>query len=376
MLTPETRHRDFPSLEGMAYLNTAAEGIPPRQAADALAEYLSDKQLGMDGRERHEARRGIARELAGRVLGLTADEVGLCSCSSEAFNLAALALRLRDGDEVIISDLEFPAGATPWLHQDCPADAKLWRHREGSLRLEDLVPLLSNNTRLVVVSLVSFYNGYTIALPPLVETVRKHSPAMIAVDVTQAAGRIPLELEGVDLVIGSTYKWLLGPHGGGIVGVPARRAREWTVPLGGSFNLANAFDADRFERVVTKPGAASFTVGMPSYAVVYALAAGLQYISDVGVDAIHTHAQPIVHACISGLKKLPVESLTPDRPESLAGIVAFRHPAADRLARFLHDRGVHIMHHAGRLRVSIHGYNTQADVERFLRTLKEALTHA
>ena len=55
MLTDDTRRADFPSLDGMTYLNTAAEGIPPRAVTDALGQYAEDKLLGMDGRKRHEA---------------------------------------------------------------------------------------------------------------------------------------------------------------------------------------------------------------------------------------------------------------------------------------------------------------------------------
>ncbi len=55
MLTAETRRRDFPSLEGRAYLNSAAEGIPPLAVGEALARYFRDKQLGMDGRIPHAA---------------------------------------------------------------------------------------------------------------------------------------------------------------------------------------------------------------------------------------------------------------------------------------------------------------------------------
>ena len=53
MLTHDTRLQDFPSLETMTYLNTAAEGIPPRVVGEALAQYVRDKQLGMDGRVPH-----------------------------------------------------------------------------------------------------------------------------------------------------------------------------------------------------------------------------------------------------------------------------------------------------------------------------------
>jgi selenocysteine lyase/cysteine desulfurase len=373
MLTSESRQQFFPSLEGMTYLNTAAEGVPPLPVAEALAQYFQDKQLGMDGRERHFAQWEAARALAAPWFGLTAAEVGICSCTSEAYNLAALALRLQPGDEVIINDLDFPSGVTPWLQPTCPATVKVWRAREGGLRVEDLVPLLGPRTRLVTVSLVSFYNGFMIPLPAVVEAVRKHSPALLALDVTQALGRVPLRLDGVDLVVSSTHKWILASHGGGLVGVPEARAQEWTVPAGGWFNLQDPFGPDRFERAVSQPGAAGFMVGMPNFPAVYAIRAALEYLQGVGVEAIEQAARPLVSACLAELKKLPVEVLTPDEEEALAGIVAFRHPAAEAIHASLRAEDIHIMAHAGRLRVSLHGYNTLADVERFLQKLQEAL---
>src|SRR5258708_33399256 len=155
MLTAAGRQRDFPSLGGMVYLNTAAEGIPPLSVRDALLQYFADKQLGMDGRLRHAAQWEGAKEVVAEFFGLTADEVSICSCSSEAYNLAAQALRLREGDEVIINDLDFPAGATPWLQTGSPAKTKVWRNREGALRVEDLGGLVGPETRLVPVSLGS-----------------------------------------------------------------------------------------------------------------------------------------------------------------------------------------------------------------------------
>ena len=373
MLDDTTRASDFPSLADRTYLNTAAEGIPPSQVLRALQQYSEDKLLGMDGRVLHEAQWQGVREEAARAYGLTPEEIGICSCSSEAYNLAALALDLQEGDEVIINDLDFPSGATPWLQPSCPATVRLWESRDGQLHVEDLAGLLGSRTRLLTVSLVSFYNGCMIPLRAVLDTVRAHSAALVAVDVTQALGRIPLDLEGVDLVVSSTHKWILASHGGGLVGVPRARQAEWTAPAGGWFNLENAFDADRFSRVVTRPGAASFSVGMPNYPAVYAVRAGLAYVQDVGVDRIAAYALPLVEACYEGLTRLPVELITPPPSTGLAGIIAFRHPKADALHAYLHERNIHIMQQAGRLRVSIHGYNTPADVDCFLTTLKEGL---
>lgn len=373
MLTESSRRRDFPSLEGMTYLNTAAEGIPSLPVGEALAEYFRDKQRGMDGRDAHYQRWNEAKELTAGMFGLSPAEVSICSCSSEAYNLAALALRLKPGDEVVINDLDFPAGATPWLQEGCPATVKVWRSRQGALRLEDLPPLLGPRTRLVTVSLVSFFNGFRIDEQAVLAAVRRHSPALLALDVTQALGRIPLNLRGIDLIVSSTHKWILASHGGGLVGVPAARAEDWRVPAGGWHNLEDPFGAGRFERAVSRPGAAGFTVGMPNFPAVYAIRAALDYLRRIGVDAIHRAAQPLLLACIEEVKRLPVELITPVEPDHLAGIFAFRHAQAADIHRQLRERNIHVMSHAGRLRVAIHGYNTPGDVENLLTELRRTL---
>ncbi|OWK34487.1 aminotransferase class V-fold PLP-dependent enzyme [Fimbriiglobus ruber] len=373
MLTPASRRADFPSLNEMAYFNSAAEGIPPLAVGEALGQYFRDKQLGMDGRVKHAEQWEGVKSATADLFGLSPAEIGICSCASEAYNLAAMALRLKDGDEVVISDLDFPAGATPWLQPTCPAAVKVWRNSGGALRTDDLVSLLSPKTRFVTVSLVSFFNGFTVDVPEVVAAVRKHSAALLSVDVTQALGRIPLDLTGVDLIVSSTHKWILASHGGGLVGVPAARAAEWTVPAGGWFNLEDAFGPDRFAKAVSKPGAAGFSVGMPNYPAVYAVRAGLDYIRGAGVANIDRAARPLVLRCLDELKTLPIDLLTPADPDHVAGIMAFRHPKADQIHRHLLSKNIHVMSHAGRLRIAIHGYNTVEDVEKLLRELRVAL---
>ncbi len=373
MLTEASRRRDFPSLEEMTYLNTAAEGIPPLSVGDALQQYFHDKQMGSPGRVPHAEWWDATRELTAEFYGLTVDQIGICSCTSEAYNLAALALNLREGDEVVINDLDFPAGRTAWLQPSCPATVRVWRSREGALRIEDLIPLLNGKTRLVSTSLVSFLNGFMIPLRAVVEAVHAHCPGLLAVDVTQALGRVPLDLRGVDLIVSSTHKWICATHGGGLVGVPEGRRETWTCPAGGWFHLQDVFGQDVGDQVRSRPGAESFMVGMPNYAAVYAVKAGLEYIKSVGVEAIDRQVRPLVHHCLSELAKLPVQIITPREDEALAGILSFRPERMAEIHAALAEQKIHVMGNAGRMRVAIHGYNTPEDVERFLAALKALL---
>ncbi len=69
MLTPESRLADFPPLAGMAYLNTAAESIPPACVAGALAQYARDKAVGMRGPEARDAPPEACLDVAARMRG-------------------------------------------------------------------------------------------------------------------------------------------------------------------------------------------------------------------------------------------------------------------------------------------------------------------
>jgi selenocysteine lyase/cysteine desulfurase len=374
MLTTESLRADFPALEGITYLNTAAESIPPRCVGEAIAQYTHDKGLGMRGRVPHFAAVEACREISAKLVGLKTEEVSFCSCSSEAYNLLAGALDLGPDDEVVVSDLDFPAGATPWLRAARPPRVKVWRARQGELRTEDLLPLLGAKTRLVQVSLVSFYNGFRIDWPALRDAVRSLAPqAALSVDITQAFGRVELGCSDADILISSTHKWTLGIHGGCVIGVPEAGAERLTTKAGGWFHLTNAFEADRFEKAVTKPGAASFSVGMPNFVSLYALNASLRYLDGIGIDAISRHADPLVTRVHTGLVDLGLAPLAPLRPEFPTGIVSFIHPRSAEIHAALEREEIHVMHQAGRVRVAVHGYNTADEVARLLGVIGSCL---
>lgn len=376
MLTDSSRAADFPSLKGIHYLNTAAESIPPVCVNEAVAEYMQHKSLGMRGRDFHFPRVEACREITAKHLGLATDEVSFCSCTSEAYNLLASALDLTPNDEVVVTDLDFPAGATPWL--TAPEHARpashLWKNSNGALNLVDLASLLNERTKLVQVSLVSFYNGHRIAYTKLRDMVRLLAPnAVLAVDVTQALGRVVLDCQDADILISSTHKWTLGIHGGGIIGIPKKSAARLTTKAGGWYHIANAFDTDRFESARVKPGALSFSVGMPSFAALYALNASLRYLDQIGVATIAAHADPLVAHVHAGLKELGITTLCPTQPDNPSGIVAFTHENTTKINEALLAKNIHAMHQVGRIRIAIHGYNTAEDVEKLLATLRSTL---
>lgn len=371
MLTEASRKQDFPALSGKVYLNTAAESIPPVCTGLAIDEYWRDKLSGMKGRDGHFAQLEACREISARMLGLLPSEVSFCSCASEAYNLLATALQLTGKEEVVITDLDFPAGVSPWLRAADPPVLKLWKSTDGALNPATLVPLLNERTRLVQVSLVSFYNGHKIDWPRFRDTVRQLAPnALISADITQAVGRVPLDCQDADLQISSTHKWTLGIHGGCIVGIPEAAAERLTTRAGGWLHLKNAFDSNRFEHAEPRRGAASFSVGMPNFVALYALNASLRYLDNIGIEAIAAHADPLVATAEKELENLGIRPLC---RWNRTGILAFTHPKSTEIHAALESHDIHVMHNAGRIRIAIHGYNTEEDVRKFLSVLCDIL---
>src|SRR5262245_57208780 len=104
----------FPSARSVAYLDTAAEGLPPEGAAEALAQDYDDKASGSVGRPRLYRAEVETVEAAAKLLGTRPQHVALLSSTSEGLNLLANSLTWRPGDEIVIDDLEFASNVVPW----------------------------------------------------------------------------------------------------------------------------------------------------------------------------------------------------------------------------------------------------------------------
>jgi selenocysteine lyase/cysteine desulfurase len=171
----------------------------------------------------------------------------------------------------------------------------------------------------------------------------------------------------------STHKWLLGPHGLSIVYVGSD-LRKKLDPAGiGWWSVENIFTPDRFERYELKKGAACLAPGMPSFLPMYMLQRSIAFIQEAGVQRLYEELKPVVAQLRQGLAGLGLELLTPAAPEFASGIVAFAHQKAQPIGALLEQKGVIVWADDGRVRSSVHLYNDETDVDRYLRTLEGVL---
>ena len=354
----------------VAYLDTAAEGLPPDTVAEALSRYFRDKSLGTPGRQllfslEQEVLRAIAH-----LLGTVSENVAMLAHASEGLNALASAIRWESGDEVLINDLEFPSGVLPWLRlRDLGVKLQVVPSESGVVPYERFVSAITPMTRLALVSAVSYRTGTRIPyLGQLAQDVHSVG-ALLAVDATQALGRIPVSLEGIDYLVASSYKWLLGTHGLGLVYLAPELGERLAPRAVGWYSVEHDCTDDRFRCFRFKRGAARLTTGMPNFPAMYALREGLGLLSTVGVERIELVLRPLVSQLHNGLERIGVPLLTPPLPELASGIVSFSHPQAEAIGAALEREGVIVWSGEGRVRVSVHLYNDAADVERLLAFL-------
>ena len=354
----------------VVYLDTAAEGLPLDESRNALLEYFEDKSTGSPGRERMYQAEAQAAAAAAALLGTTERNVAFVGNATDGLNLLGNSIRWRSGDEVLITDLEFSSNVVCWLRlRDQGVRVVVIRTDSGVVGLREFTSRLRPTTRLVSVSQVSYKTGTQIPFLAELSQAVHQAGALFVVDATQALGRVPVSVEGVDFLVASSYKWLLGLHGIGVVYCAPRLLEELTPGAAGWYSVSDIFASDRFERFSLKDGAACFVGGMPNFASIYVLRDSLYFLLRSGIEQIDSQLKPLVRKARKGMASLGLSLLTPADEAYASGIVSFAHDTPEDLGRALLEKGVVVWAGDGRVRASVHLYNDENDIDSLLTSL-------
>jgi len=364
------RRISFPFSSEAAYLDTGAEGLPPVAAYQAAVEYLKSKSRGSTGRPDMYAIEARATEAVVRLLGAAPGSAALLSSASEALNLFANSLDWREGDEVIITDLEFPSNVYPWLRlRDRGVKVIVVPARNGLLNLEDFTSRFSSHTRVVSVSFVSYATGTRLPFLGELGAAAHRAGALLCIDATQGLGRVPISVENIDFLASSTYKWLLGLHGSGIAYLSPSLAGGFEPFTVGWYGARNIFTPQRFESIDLKPGAARMLSGMPNYAAEAALEQGINHLLNRGIASLYDDLLPLVRELRRTIENAGYQVLTPADEAYASGIVSFGCEEPGAVKQALDRAGVITWAGDRRVRASIHIYNDEGDIRRLADAL-------
>jgi cysteine desulfurase/selenocysteine lyase len=411
-LDVSTVRADFPILartvrggSPLVYLDSANTSQKPRQVIDTLTEFYerhnanihrATHQLGEEATEAYEG----ARIKVARFIG-TPDETEVIFTKnvSEAINLVAYSignatsgnfaspLRLHEGDEILITEMEHHSNIVPWQLLCERTGARLrWFGvtGDGRLDLSNADELITARTRLVSLAHQSNVLGTVNPVTQIAE--RAHAVgALVLVDAAQSAphGLVDVASLGADLV-GFTSHKMCGPTGIGVLWGRRELLEELPPFLGGGEMIESVW----MDHSTFAPPPHKFEAGTMPIAQAVGLGAAVDYLTALGPERIQAHEQELLEHALPALTEIDgLRVLGPAEAVDRGGAISFTlegiHP--HDLSQVLDDRGIAVRagHHCAwplhramgvqaSTRASFYLYNTHAEVD----ALTDGIRHA
>jgi selenocysteine lyase/cysteine desulfurase len=366
----------YAALERCTYLNQSSLGLIPVPTVDAMESflretaqfgnlYLSDEQEAaiLDG----------VRSAGAEVLGTSPDAVAVTSGASEGLGQVTSLLEPEDGTVLLVGS-DFPSVTYPWL---AAAERRGTRLRFVEDRADrdltaDLVEAIDPATTVVAFSVVQYATGTRVDAARVAERAHQVG-ARVVVDATQLAGAGIVDSVGwgADAVVTSGYKWL-SAHGG--VAMLAL-APDLVDRLPGLVGWMGAHDPFAFDPRTLRlaEDARRFQLSTMSYVSAIGLESSIAMLSSLGFERIEEHARLLATDLVDRVAELGWRPFRPPSdPSAAPHIVSLRHAEHDPTViakRLASESGIVCGGRGGGLRISLHVYNDDGDIDRLAEAL-------
>jgi cysteine desulfurase / selenocysteine lyase len=359
---------EFPAASRYTYLNTA--GAPPvsRRAASEAQRYYREMLEEGDLRwtewlEQVEA----VRARAAALINADRDEIAFTFSSSHAFTI--LAPLVGPPAHIVAMRDEFPSATLPFLQYGDEVTFVSSR-ADSTIALDDIEAALTPRTRAVVSSSVMYATGFRQDLSALADLCHRRGVRLL-VDATQSIGVGPLDVkaEHIDALVFSGYKWTMAGYGIGVMYVSRELLRNARVPAAGWWSARDP-EAVVNDRLDLKDSAAVVEVGCPHFAGIFALGGALELLAEVGPQRVEQRVAELTDYLHARLTSAGFEIASPRERTRRAGITIVRSERAQALADALTQAGIVVSARGAGIRVSVHIFNVERDIDRFVSALQ------
>ena len=399
-LDVERVRRDFPILQRtvngkpLVYLDSAASSQRPTAVLRAVEHYETHSHANVHrgvhalSQAATEAFEGARERVRRFINARSTREIIFTRGTTEALNLVAQShgrSRLEAGDEILITALEHHANIVPWqmVREQTGCSLKVAPiDRTGDVPLDELVKLISPRTRIVAVAHVSNALGTILPVKRIVEAAHAQG-ALVVVDGAQAVPHSSVDVQalGCDFYAFSGHK-LYAPTGIGVL--YGREEVLRTLPPwqgGGDMILTVSFEKTTYADLPAK-----FEAGTPNISGAVGLAAAMDYVESLGLDAVAAHERRLLELATQELQRIPGIEIVGTAPHK-AAVLSFTmegvHP--HDLGTILDSEGVAVRtgHHCAMpvmtffgvpatARASFAVYNTERDIAALVAALGKA----
>ena len=393
MIDVEKIRNDFPILKEkmndmpLVYLDSGATSLKPQSVIRAIDFYNEKKtanvhrgvyKLGNEATELYES----ARKTVARFINANRKEVVFTKGATEALNMVAMGWglhKIKQGDEIITSELEHHSSFLPWQYVAKITGATLRfvpLTKDGQITVENFKSVLSDKTKVVALNYVSNVMGYITPIKEICALAHEKG-AVVSVDAAQAAPHLKIDVAELDCdFLSFTGHKMTGPTGVGVLYGKYNVLKQMEpVAFGGEMIDIVEKEASSFKNPPFR-----FEAGTPVISGAIGLAAAIDYLEEIGLDKIHAHEMELRKYAIEQLKK--IDGLLLFNEHADTGIISFNiegvHP--HDMASVYDAQGVCIRagHHCAQLlmkwlaqpatlRASIYLYNTKADIDALVK---------
>jgi len=363
---------EFPILAHTTYLNSCSQGALSHRVRAAYEEYLD----GWDERgaewEVWVERADAARAAFARLLRAEPAELAVTTSVTQGVSGIVSALDLRARPKIVISEYEFPT-VGQIAHAQELRGAEVVHVRpdpDGSIPPERFAEAIDERTALVCCTTVSYRTGHRNDVAEIAR-IAHESGALCLADSYQAIGAIDFDARalGVDFATGGTVKYLLGSSGLGFLYVRRELLGTLLPTQTGWFADEDIFQMD-ISDYSPAADARRFDAGTPPVPNIYAGLAGISIIEDAGTAAIEEHVAGLSTRLIDGLDGFGASVATPRDPGRRGPLVCVRSTDADALVAVLAVARIVCSERDSNLRISLHLYNVEDDVDTLLAALR------
>lgn len=365
---------EFPVTRRMVYLDSAHQTPLATSIRATLNDFYAEGHETAGPKPVWLRRVEQTRARVAALFGAEPDELAFTKNTSEGLNIAANAVPLEPGDEVLLIEGDHPNNAYAWLNQ---------RRRGANVRFIRLAsdaeiataatfePYVTDRTRVISLSHISFHAGQRHDLLSIGRLCKARGIHLV-VDAMQSVGVVPIDVKAmhISVLAAGTHKGLLVPQGLGLLIV--RRGLDELQPTYLAMSSMANPPADYIARpddMATRKDAARFEMGNLNLPDIQALDAAVALIERATVPAIERHVLALGDRLIEVLDAQGIRLVGPRERSHRAHIYVLAVPVRE-CGDYLASNQVRVSPERGGVRVSFAMFNTLEDVERLAEVLQ------
>lgn len=365
----------FPVTQKYVYLNSAAVSPMPSVSVEAVTSQLRDvSENGTLNFPKWIDTKNRCRDLVAEMLKVQPEQIAFMRNTSDGFSTVANGLNWAEGDNIVTFAKEFPSNFYPWrrIRDVFGVELRTVPERDGRIDLDEFIGLIDANTKVVSISAVQFNSGFRANLERIGRAARKVD-AIFAVDIIQAFGVIPFDLEAqfVDVACGASHKWLFSPEGCGIIYL-SERARALIEPtLVGWISVETPWDFSDYEQS-WKPNALAWESGTGGISLFYGLEQSLKILHEIGAEKIQIYLEDLTDYLCELLKAKDykiISSREKNEKSQIVSLMPKEGQHSSQVAKELEQKNIIIAPRAERLRIAPHIFNNREDIEKLIEEI-------